>query len=95
MSLCANGCMATKPTVEVASLTVQDVQTEIASFYGWLRQSKQLLTRYHYKGWPKPIPLDPKTEQPFPPEPILPLSSERLEKVLKEMPAGSSSPVAR
>lgn len=92
LSLCANGCTVGKPKIELAvPLTTENVQREIAAFYVWLRQTRQLLTHQHYKGWPKPIPLDENGKR-LPSKPPQPVTPERLDEVLKEMPAGSPSP---
>jgi hypothetical protein len=99
--LLCSGCASTRlvPATtltvvpSVVPLTVKDVQGEILKFYSWLQQSKQLLTHYRYKGWPEPKQIDPVTGEYIDPPPPPPLTPERLDEVLKEMPAESSSPM--
>lgn len=96
LSLCANGCATlfsaakkvvrhTPPvaTVLTTAETTALIVAQIARFYRWLRETRQLLRPVTpLNGWPKPRQVDPETLEPITEPKPLPLE-ERVEEFLK------------
>jgi hypothetical protein len=94
--LLSSGC-ATLPRqgIEQPGVTIQrkdpevseevaQIRAEIQRYHNWLESRGRLLGHVpHYRGWPEPRQLDPKTLEPLPDPP--PATQEEIIKGLNEM----------